>query len=94
SYTMHGLRFPSSGPTGTGGQWSIVPNEMGMWVHDVNGTLKLPPQAGLYALTGLQVPLPALGADPFAASVDSVAGAGSSWLRVVDGKGGPTDRLT
>ncbi|CAJ3254289.1 LysM domain-containing protein [Burkholderia pseudomallei] len=94
SYTMHGLRFPTSGPTGTGGQWSIVPNEMGMWVHDVNGTLKLPPQAGLYALTGQQFPLPALGADPFAATFDSVAGAGSSWLRFVDGNGGPTDHLT
>ncbi|MDQ7981740.1 Ig-like domain-containing protein [Paraburkholderia sp. SARCC-3016] len=92
SYTMHGLRFPTSGATGNGGEWSIVPNAMGMWVRDVDGTLTLPPQAGLYALTGQQFPLPALGADSFTATFDSVAG--STWLRFVDGNGGPTDHLT
>ncbi|MCU9952106.1 LysM peptidoglycan-binding domain-containing protein [Burkholderia sp. BKH01] len=94
SYTMHGMRFPTSGRTDTGGAWSIVPNAMGMWVRDIDGKLTLPPQAGLYALTGQQFPLPALGTEPFSATFDRVDGVDTSWLRFVDAKGAPSDHVT
>ncbi|MGC3028960.1 LysM peptidoglycan-binding domain-containing protein [Burkholderia sp. DN3021] len=94
SYSMHGMRFPTSGRTATGGAWSIVPNAMGMWVRDIDGKLTLPPQAGLYALTGQQFPLPALGTEPFSATFDRVDGVDTSWLRFVDAKGAPSDHVT
>lgn len=94
SYTMHGMRFPTSGRTDTGGAWSIVPNAMGMWVRDIDGKLTLPPQAGLYALTGQQFPLPALKTEPFTATFDRVDGVDTAWLRFADAKGAPSDHVT
>ncbi|HJT59189.1 MAG TPA: LysM peptidoglycan-binding domain-containing protein [Ktedonobacteraceae bacterium] len=55
-YYLHGLRLPTAG---------ITPRYRGMWVREKDGTLTLPPQAGLYALSGQQFPLPTIQGQPF-----------------------------
>jgi LysM repeat protein len=94
SYTMHGMRFPTSGRTDAGKTWSIVPQARGMWVRGPDGQLTLPPQAGLYALTGQQIPLPTLDTHPFAARFDRVDGVDTAWLRFADAQHAPVDHLT
>jgi len=59
-YYFHGLRLPTE---------KITPKTLGMWVTDTNGTLALPPEAGLFALTGQQFPIPSLGKDPLTVSL-------------------------
>jgi LysM repeat protein len=82
-YHLHGLRLPTTG---------ITPSVAGMWVHDVNGVLTLPPFAGLYALTGQQFPVPAIGASaPFTFTFDRTAG--PAWLLFTSG-GAQTNTLT
>ena len=56
-FYLQGLRLPTAG---------ITPNAMGMWVTDKDGTLTLPPFAGLYALTGQQFSLPQISEQDFA----------------------------
>lgn len=91
SYMLHGLRLPTrSAADGT--PWAITPNAAGMWVRNHNGTLALPPQAGLYALTGQQFALPALGDEAFSVTFDQAQGA-ASWLAFSDAQGGATDHL-
>lgn len=53
-YYLHGLRLPTDG---------IQPLQRGMWVRQAGTTLTLPQEAGLYALTGQQFPLPPLRKD-------------------------------
>ncbi|MFI6599275.1 LysM peptidoglycan-binding domain-containing protein [Nonomuraea sp. NPDC050536] len=48
-YAMHGTRLPTTG---------ITPKAKGIWVDVVDGKLTLPPEAGLYALTGQQIDVP------------------------------------
>ncbi|GAA2399341.1 LysM peptidoglycan-binding domain-containing protein [Actinomadura vinacea] len=81
-YSLHGLRLPTGG---------ITPKACGMWVRDEGGRLSLPPHAGLHALTGQQIALPVLSAEPFRVVLDRAAGPG--WLRFTDGAGRETDRL-
>ncbi|MCP3140384.1 Ig-like domain-containing protein [Pyxidicoccus xibeiensis] len=82
-YNLHGLRLPTAG---------IQPKAMGMWVRQGKNGPELPPQAGLYALTGQQFPLPVLEADkPFNATFDDTSG--PAWLDFVDGAGKPTSTL-
>lgn len=50
-YYLHGLRLPTD---------KIVPNKEGMWVKNNDGVLSLPPDAGLFALTGQQFCIPSL----------------------------------
>ncbi|MEW2354556.1 LysM domain-containing protein [Spirillospora sp. NPDC029432] len=81
-YSLHGLRLPTGG---------ITPKARGMWVREEDGQLRLPPRAGLHALTGQQLALPVLSAEPFRVVLDRAAG--PRWLRFTDGAGGETDRL-
>ena len=48
-YNLHGTRLPTGG---------IIPKTQGMWVTSGPKSLVLPPMAGLFALTGQQVPVP------------------------------------
>ncbi|GHB17224.1 hypothetical protein GCM10007094_00820 [Pseudovibrio japonicus] len=49
-YYFHGMRLPTDG---------ITPLEQGMWTQkDEAGQLTLPKQAGLFALSGQQIPIP------------------------------------
>jgi LysM domain len=50
-YSLHGTRLPTTG---------ITPKTRGIWVTGEPGALKLPPKAGLFALTGQQIPVPDL----------------------------------
>lgn len=50
-YSLHGTRLPTTG---------ITPKVRGIWVTGEPGALKLPPKAGLFALTGQQIPVPDL----------------------------------
>jgi LysM repeat protein len=69
-YYLAGLRLPTPG---------ITPQHPGMWVtKDPSGALKLPPLAGLYALTGQQFPLPVLVAG---SPLDITFASAASWLR-------------
>lgn len=73
-YYLHGLRLPTT--------W-VTPNQAGMWVQDEHGTLKLPPRAGLYALTGQQFPLPVIqGEAGFKITFDRSGG--PEWLLFTD----------
>lgn len=79
-YYFSGLRLPTDG---------ITPNARGMWVTDDGGTLTLPPDAGLFALSGQQFPLPDITApDPFVINLDGFAALG--WMTVPGG----SDRFT
>lgn len=83
-YYLHGLRLPTD---------HITPLMRGMWVRDQNGQLSLPPMAGLFALTGQQIPLPSsFDTTPYEVSLDRSAGPG--WLQFKDANGAATDRLT
>lgn len=83
-YYLQGLRLPTDG---------ITPNTAGMWVRDTGGTLTLPPFAGLFALTGQQIPLPpAITATPFTVALSSAAG--PAWLRFADAAGTTVDALS
>lgn len=79
-YLLSGLRLPTEG---------IAPTAPSMWTHaNPDGSLCLPPEAGLFALTGQQLPLPA---DWSAFSATFVSG--GDWLRFrVQGQ--ETDRWT
>jgi hypothetical protein len=79
-YYLHGLRLPTD---------HVKPNAVGMWVQG----MQLPPMAGLYALTGQQVPVPSkiTGSD-FTITLDRSAG--PDWLVFVDGNNNPTNQLT
>ena len=82
-FQLHGLRLPTAG---------ITPNHPGMWVTVNAGALSLPDTAGLYALTGQQVPLPALGTDPFSLTIGNPAGTG--WLQFANGTTATTFTVT
>ncbi|WP_372394246.1 LysM peptidoglycan-binding domain-containing protein [Azospirillum sp. HJ39] len=83
-YYLQGLRLPTDG---------ITPNTAGMWVRDIGGTLTLPPFAGLFALTGQQIPLPAaITATPF--TVELTRAAGPAWLHFADAAGATVDTLS
>lgn len=82
-YYLHGLRLPTNG---------ITPEQKGMWVKDDGGTLKLPPHAGLYALTGQQFPLPDIqGTANFQIIMDRSNG--PDWL-LFQKSGQPANQLT
>lgn len=59
-YYFHGLRLPTE---------KITPKQEGMWVTREGDKLSLPPVAGLFALTGQQIAIPPLGADPLTFSI-------------------------
>lgn len=65
-YYLHGLRLPTDG---------ITPKTGGMWVQ--NG--KLPPEAGLFALTGQLLPAPVALTEPYTISFTCESGA-PAWL--------------
>lgn len=77
-YYFSGLRLPTKG---------ITPNARGMWVTENNGTLTLPTEAGLFALSGQQFPLPEINGteepDTFNIYLDGFTDLG--WMRVPDG---------
>lgn len=74
-YYFSGLRLPTAG---------ITPKARGMWVTDTGGTLTLPADAGLFALSGQQFPLPDIAEpDPFVINLDGFAGLG--WMSVPGG---------
>ncbi|WP_396448152.1 LysM peptidoglycan-binding domain-containing protein [Actinomadura sp.] len=79
-YCLHGMRLPAAG--------TVEPKARGMWVRERDGGLRLPAHAGLHALTGQQVPLPALSGEPFRVFLDRSGGPG--WLRFA---GADPDRL-
>jgi hypothetical protein len=83
-YQLHGLRLTTEG---------IQPNAEGMWVRkDDHGELRLPPVAGLHALTGQQFPLPVVqGTDTWQMTFDS-SGTGG-WLQFAS-DGHTTTKLT
>ncbi|WJV68871.1 hypothetical protein PCO86_11085 [Pectobacteriaceae bacterium CE70] len=62
-YYFHGLRLPTS---------KITPNKAGMWVttDPQTGALSLPAYAGLFALTGQQLPLNTLPTAPLSITLD------------------------
>ncbi|BAI76249.1 hypothetical protein AZL_d04230 (plasmid) [Azospirillum sp. B510] len=83
-YYLQGLRLPTDG---------ITPKAAGMWVRDSGGTLTLPPFAGLFALTGQQIALPAaITATPFTVTLSRAAG--PAWLAFADAAGTSVDSLT
>ena len=79
-YLLSGLRLPTDG---------IAPTAPSMWTHtNQDGSLCLPPEVGLFALTGQQLPLPA---DWCAFSATFASG--SDWL-CFKVQGRETDRWT
>jgi hypothetical protein len=70
-YQLHGLRLTTSG--------IITPKARGMWVTGSDGDLKLPDAAGLHALTGQQVAVPAKDPDQAVLKVSRPA-TGMDWL--------------
>jgi len=72
-YYLHGMRLPTHNDKA---QPLIRPMRVGMWVKRDGEKLTLPPSAGLYALTGQQVPLPAT--RPFTITLDRSGG--PEWL--------------
>lgn len=83
-YYLQGLRLPTDG---------ITPNAAGMWVRDIGGVLTLPPFAGLFALTGQQIPLPAaITATPFTVALSRADG--PAWLHFADAAGTTADTLS
>ena len=80
-YQLHGLRLPTAG---------ITPQTPGMWVHDTDGQLSLPPEAGLHALTGQMFPVPVVQDEDYVTTLDRN---GVSWMTFVSGET-PVDQLT
>ncbi|HKP77321.1 MAG TPA: hypothetical protein VJT67_17445, partial [Longimicrobiaceae bacterium] len=81
-YSLHGLRIPSA----TG----IKPLAGGMWVKGSPGSYQLPQQAGLFALTGQQFPLPDLKGQTQELPITFDRSAGPAWLTFSDGVANPT----
>lgn len=75
-YYFHGLRLPTA---------KITPKKEGMWVtkNAQTGALNLPEYAGLFALTGQQLPLPALPVTPL--NITLSKGAPVNWLNFAGG---------
>lgn len=73
-YHLHGLRLPTT---------DVTPNTLGMWVEQVGKQLTLPPDAGLYALTGQQFPIPPLSATPLALAIG--LDGGPPWIAAKNG---------
>ena len=88
-YHLHGMRLPTSG---------ITPKQQGLWVRVAEGSgeadkLVLPPEAGLFALTGQAFALPDIQApDAFSFTLDGSGG--PPWITLLDGAGKPTSKLT
>ena len=79
-FFFHGLRLPTD---------QLTPLQSGMWVN--NG--KLPAAAGLYALTGQQLPIPIpqqIWTAPFTVAT---IGATDAWLTLVDANKQPTSSI-
>jgi len=75
-YYFHGMRLPTD---------KITPNKEGMWVSkDGGGTLTLPDYAGLFSLTGQQLPISSLPVDPLAITLGKSAAI--DWLTFADAK--------
>lgn len=83
-FHFHGLRLPTVVDDGKTKRPLIVPNTIGMWVTGSDGALALPPSAGLFALTGQQFPIPAIGSSPFTITLSG----GPSWVRYTTAKSG------
>ncbi len=75
-YYFHGLRLPTA---------KITPNKEGMWVNKnpQTGALSLPDYAGLFALTGQQLPLATLPVTPLSITLSKAAPV--SWLNFAGG---------
>lgn len=75
-YYFHGLRLPTS---------KITPNKPGMWVtkNTQTGALSLPDYAGLFALTGQQLPLSTLPDSPLTITLSK--GGAVDWLSFANG---------
>lgn len=63
-YYFHGMRLPTD---------KITPLKRGMWVTGEEAHLSLPPEAGLFALTGQQFPIPVPKDAPFTATLSHPA---------------------
>ncbi len=88
-YYLHGLRLPTNQPPG-----GITPKTDGMWVRkDDKSAYILPPQAGLYALTGQQFPLPDIPKEGAAFTMTFSRSSTAAWLQFL-APGGPVDALT
>jgi LysM repeat protein len=86
-YYLHGMRLPTQDDDG---KPLITPKYAGMWVDEQE--MKLPPKAGLYALTGQQFPLPDIqGGQIFTITLDRSAG--PDWL-LFHKDGQATDQLS
>jgi LysM repeat protein len=83
-YSLHGLRIPADG---------ISPRAGGMWVKGGEGSYSLPAQAGLFALTGQQFPLPDLAGQTAALPITFDRTGGPAWLRFKDEAGAATNTL-
>ncbi|MEE8534417.1 MAG: LysM domain-containing protein, partial [Kiloniellales bacterium] len=77
-YYFHGLRLPTCVEEDET-EVCIQPNALGMWVVDEGGGLKLPPVAGLFALTGQQFPLPVINTDDGTFTI--TFSGGPAWLQ-------------
>lgn len=85
-YSLHGMRLPTTG---------ITPEKLGMWVvQQPDGTLRLPAQAGLFALTGQQFPLPSLDVSVGDFEIAVSRSQGPSWLVFECASGVATDSLS
>lgn len=51
-YFLHGLRLPTTAENGNATHSLIIPKKSGLWVQEKNGILKLPKEAGIFALAG------------------------------------------
>lgn len=84
-YYFHGLRLPTD---------KITPKKTGMWVtkNAQSGALSLPDYAGLFALTGQQLPLASLPDTPL--SVTLSKGEPMNWVAFANGAAALTFTLT
>ncbi|HEX6371222.1 MAG TPA: hypothetical protein VF006_20045 [Longimicrobium sp.] len=73
-FHLHGLRLPTT---------DITPNTVGMWVTQNGSTFSLPAEAGLYALTGQQFPIPPLSTTALTITVGNASG--PSWITNANG---------
>jgi hypothetical protein len=80
-YSMHGLRLPTDG---------ITPMAKGIWVEGESPNYALPPKAGLYALTGQEIPLPQFEPASGDFTMKFVRNGGPDWLLFGSG----TDELS